>query len=54
MTVAQLICELVKNCNLEDKVELEVPTQEGYKYSVAENDIQVIGLDNKRMVITVN
>lgn len=54
MTVAQLICELVNNCNMTDNVELEVPTQEGYKYSAADNNIQVIGLENNRMVITVN
>lgn len=54
MTVAQLICELVNNCNMTDKVELEVPTQEGYKYSVAESGIQVVELENDRMVITVN
>lgn len=54
MTVAQLICELVNSCKMTDKVELEVPTQEGYKYSVAENGIQVIELENDRMVITVN
>lgn len=29
------------------KIELEVPTQEGYR-------IQVIGLENNRMVIIVN
>lgn len=54
MTVAQLISELVNTCNMSDKVELEVPTQEGYKYSTADSGIQVIELENNRMVITVN
>ena len=52
MTVAQLICELVNNCNMTDNVELEVPTQEGYKYSTVDSGIRVIGLENNRMVIT--
>lgn len=50
MTVKELIRRLVE-CPMDATVVVEIPTQEGYKYSTSENVNCIMTNDNERCLI---
>ena len=50
MTVKEMIIELL-NCPMDAKILVEIPTNEGHKYSSSENIEHILMIDDERCLI---